>query len=105
MDEKYHNKPYKNRKRRKRRNQYGNAYYTWNKGGKRKLRRILYHVQNRLCYWCGMAIDMNSKQHTPDEPTLDHVVPLSEGGDAGPNNIVLAHARCNQERTKPIKRC
>lgn len=43
------------------------------------------------CYLCG---------HTVDDSTfsIDHVVPLARGGDHTPDNVKLAHLRCNQRK-------
>lgn len=43
--------------------------------------------QHDLCAYCGMTL--NGKYH------VDHVVPLSQGGSNGPDNIALACAPCN----------
>ena len=43
--------------------------------------------QHDLCAYCGVVF--NGKYH------VDHVVPLSQGGGNGPDNIALACAPCN----------
>lgn len=43
--------------------------------------------QHGLCAYCGIAL--NGKYH------VDHVVPLSQDGGNGPDNICLACAPCN----------
>lgn len=48
------------------------------------------------CGICGQRVDMGRKYPDPGFPSLDHVTPLSAGGDAlDPSNLRLAHLRCN----------
>ena len=49
------------------------------------------------CWWCGKFIRKR-------EITLDHVIPVSEGGLTCVENLVPACFECNQERSKPIKK-
>jgi len=56
----------------------------------------------RLCHWCRQTMVWPQKKHercVPDFCTLEHVVPLSEGGVDGPGNLVLACRSCNELRT------
>lgn len=46
--------------------------------------------QKWLCAYCG--------EYCEDNYTIDHVVPLSQGGTNFPENIVLACASCNSEK-------
>lgn len=48
--------------------------------------------QNNLCYLCFEKFTKNNK------PTVDHIMPLARGGTWHPNNLALAHRRCNQEK-------
>ena len=59
------------------------------KEARRKYRERLYREQSGLCFWC--AGDM-------DEPTIDHVIPISKGGGNGYANVVLSCFECNQAR-------
>lgn len=43
--------------------------------------------QHGRCYWCNVKLG--------DTYHVDHVIPLSRGGDDGPHNIVAACATCN----------
>ncbi|KNX39497.1 hypothetical protein VV01_14575 [Luteipulveratus halotolerans] len=47
------------------------------------------------CGLCGRRVAMDLVWPHPMSPSLDHVVPLSEGGDHAPANVQLAHLRCN----------
>ncbi len=50
------------------------------------------------CQLCHLKVDMRlSKPHTRS-PTIDHVVPLSEGGDDTRANVQLAHLGCNSRK-------
>ena len=60
----------------------------------RELRRSRWW-KNRLaqgtCHWCG-------KQFTPDELTMDHIVPVTRGGKSSRNNVVPACKECNSRK-------
>jgi 5-methylcytosine-specific restriction endonuclease McrA len=51
--------------------------------------------QNRIalghCHYC-------DGQFTPDELTMDHLVPVSRGGKASRNNVVPACKECNSRK-------
>lgn len=51
-----------------------------------------------LCWLCGGKVARGRRHPYPDAPTLDHVVPLSRGGDHSYENVRLAHSRCNVGR-------
>lgn len=46
--------------------------------------------QKGRCYWCGVKVGRSYH--------VDHVVPLARGGSNGPENLVIACARCNCSR-------
>ena len=48
-----------------------------------------------MCQICGTEVDRGVLYPDSRSATLDHVVPLSRGGDHTPENTVLAHLRCN----------
>jgi 5-methylcytosine-specific restriction endonuclease McrA len=50
----------------------------------------LHDAQDGLCGLCGYTLDLR-------EGTLDHVVPRARGGQ-NVDNLLLAHARCNNEK-------
>ncbi|MCX4786475.1 HNH endonuclease [Streptomyces sp. NBC_01221] len=47
------------------------------------------------CGLCGGRVAMKQKVPHPKAPTIDHIVPVSEGGDDTRANVQLAHFRCN----------
>ncbi len=44
-----------------------------------------------ICHWCG-------KRFTPDELTMDHIVPVTRGGKSSRNNVVPACKECNSRK-------
>gem|GEM_PF-5878805 len=78
--------------------------------GKRAKRRrqALCERQRWRCHWCGELMfpvkkkgDGNPKDLTA---TIDHVIPLAEGGNNIVANTVAAHYRCNQARNTAAQR-
>lgn len=43
------------------------------------------------CYYCETPL-------LPDQATMDHVVPLSQGGRSTPGNIVVSCGSCNAKK-------
>lgn len=60
------------------------------------LRSRLSEAQNHRCCWCGDAF--SDLPNTTRSPTLEHVIPLSQGGADHPDNMAVACVRCNQKR-------
>ena len=58
------------------------------------LTQIARRDQSR-CGLCGGRVHMVAKVPHPQAPTIDHIVPISEGGDDTRANVQLAHFRCN----------
>ncbi|MER5892290.1 HNH endonuclease [Streptomyces sp. NPDC001876] len=57
------------------------------------------------CWLCGHAIDRRLTAQHPLSFTLDHLVPLSRGGDLlDPANARSAHRRCNSARGNRTER-
>lgn len=50
------------------------------------------------CWLCGGAIDPRAPADSPTGGTVDHLVPRSRGGGNEPENLRLAHKRCNVRR-------
>jgi 5-methylcytosine-specific restriction endonuclease McrA len=50
------------------------------------------------CQICMMAIDPSLVWPDQLSVTLDHEIPLSKGGTHEPDNVRLAHARCNSRK-------
>lgn len=51
------------------------------------------------CQLCGKPVDTDAVAPHPNSPTLDHIVPLSRGGDHSAENAQLAHFICNSTKS------
>ncbi len=47
------------------------------------------------CHLCGLMTDRSKVVPHPKAPTIDHVIPLAEGGTHEPSNCRTAHFLCN----------
>lgn len=56
--------------------------------------------QGNRCYWCKefMTVTQHGRDPLPTDATLDHLVPISDGGSKKAKNVVAACAKCNNER-------
>jgi 5-methylcytosine-specific restriction endonuclease McrA len=74
-------------------------------GTYKKLRRAVIARDGTTCRWCGIQTvrltPALGEQQRPDQLTIDHVVPLSENGGNGVENMVIACYSCNQRRSRP----
>lgn len=50
------------------------------------------------CHLCHRKVNRKLSGMHPDGPTIDHLVPLSFGGEDTLDNVALAHRKCNLER-------
>lgn len=55
-----------------------------------------------MCYLCGDHIDYSLEYPHKRSPSLDHVVPLSKGGDHSLENCEMTHLECNLEKGTKI---
>lgn len=53
-------------------------------------RQRIYEAQGGCCLYCGQPLD--------GDCTVDHFIPLSQGGEHAPGNIVLACRACNSSK-------
>lgn len=58
-------------------------------------RPVLFKRDNWICQLCGDPVDPNLKYPDPMCASVDHIVPLSAGGEHSYANTQLAHALCN----------
>jgi 5-methylcytosine-specific restriction endonuclease McrA len=61
-------------------------------------RRRVYERDGWVCKLCGYPVPPDQSVPHPLAPTLDHIVPLSAGGEHSYRNVQLAHFRCNTLR-------
>ena len=52
--------------------------------------------QNFICHLCGYETILDLK--SPLRLSLDHIIPMSRGGENVMGNVLPAHRRCNQSR-------
>jgi 5-methylcytosine-specific restriction endonuclease McrA len=50
------------------------------------------------CYLCGQPTDPGASPFAPSSPTVDHVVPLSRGGEHSMANARTACLSCNSAK-------
>ena len=52
----------------------------------------------RMCWVCGELIEYY------EQASVEHKVPLSQGGSNLPDNLTLSHAKCNKARGASLKK-
>ena len=57
--------------------------------------RVIVHAYRKKCAYCGKITRTNVSDHDPDLRTIDHVIPLSKGGEHSRTNVVPACRACN----------
>jgi hypothetical protein len=50
------------------------------------------------CHLCSRRVDRTLPGSRPDGPTIDHLIPIADGGTDEPANVALAHRSCNVKR-------
>lgn len=66
--------------------------------GERFKKIEIYERDEWMCWICGGEIDSNLTYPDPFYVSLDHAVPLSQGGEHTRANARTAHLRCNIQR-------
>jgi hypothetical protein len=62
-------------------------------------RRIVSRLRGKYgenCHWCKEIMVFHGDG--PLRATIEHVIPLNRGGLDNPNNMALAHKKCNHDR-------
>lgn len=69
----------------------------------------LFNIDNGVCYICGGVCDWADKEIRPTGivcgdlyPSIDHVIPLANGGKHEWNNVRLAHRICNSKKSASV---
>lgn len=67
----------------------------WQRKRERKqaLKKLVWTRDGGSCAYCGESLEFRNA-------TLDHLIPKSQGGSRGPENVVLACLECNREKGK-----
>lgn len=50
------------------------------------------------CSLCGKRIDAKARHPEPLALTMDHIIPVSQGGDDAPYNVRACHSVCNSSK-------
>lgn len=59
-------------------------------------RQRVFERDQRVCQLCYAPVDLSLRG--PEGPSLDHIIPLSRGGEHSYANVQLAHFRCNSRK-------
>lgn len=82
------------------------AYRLKNKAARRNARvesvqrQEVLDRDNWTCMLCGKPISKTTVYPDPYSPSLDHVVPIAEGGDHSKANLQASHLVCNVKKGK-----
>lgn len=55
----------------------------------------IYERDGWICQICGKRVNKDVKWPHPKSPSIDHIIPLSQGGEHIKTNVQLAHLDCN----------
>jgi 5-methylcytosine-specific restriction endonuclease McrA len=76
----------------------------FDRAGRAAIVRALLDRDGATCGLCETALDLSAPLDHGTTTTIDHVVPISEGGEVGDElrigNLRLTHSRCNGLRVK-----
>ena len=61
--------------------------------------RAIYRRDGWQCWLCQGGIDPHADPQSDHGPSLDHVIPLANGGTHEPANVRAAHRGCNARRS------
>lgn len=59
---------------------------------------VVFQRDGWRCHICSRRIDQRLDGRSPMGPTIDHLIPLSAGGEHSYANVASAHRRCNLRR-------
>lgn len=61
-------------------------------------REAVFERDKWVCQLCGKSVNPNCAWPHPMSPSIDHIIPLSQGGKHTMRNVQLAHLECNCKR-------
>jgi hypothetical protein len=62
-------------------------------------RTVIFERDGWKCGLCHKRVDKRIAHPHPKSPSLDHIIPLSDGGTHEPANVQLAHLGCNSAKS------
>lgn len=68
----------------------------------RVVRREVFARDAYMCKLCGEPLDMSKQAPHPLSPSIDHVIPLANGGTHEPGNVQAAHFLCNSVKSNKV---
>ncbi len=60
--------------------------------------RVLFEKDKGICQLCGLKINQNVEWPDPRSATIDHIIPVSEGGKNSYENAQLTCLKCNNDK-------
>lgn len=70
-----------------------------NRAGENFTLREIAERDNWRCHICGGKVPDRKYAARDKDPTIDHLIPVADGGEHTRQNVALAHNRCNWERS------
>jgi 5-methylcytosine-specific restriction endonuclease McrA len=69
-------------------------------------RQQILNRDNWICQSCGIKVhDRNSGDwNTPDKAHIDHIIPISKGGNSEPNNLQILCRTCNLSKHNKVEK-
>lgn len=65
-----------------------------------QVRKRAIAMYDPVCALCGNPIDMEAPAKSPMSLEVDHIIPVSRGGDPyAIDNLQLTHMRCNRQKS------
>jgi hypothetical protein len=64
------------------------------------VRREVYDRDGWRCHLCRRPVNRRLRYPDPRSTSLDHLIPLADGGTHDPANLATAHLGCNQARSR-----
>lgn len=60
--------------------------------------REIFERDGWKCYLCGEPVNRDARRTDPDGATIDHIIPISLGGQDARSNVATTHSRCNRAK-------